>query len=69
MDEIIKELNDEIDRLLARLAEARIDRDVARRDLCEAYAELSMHDKVSESWQDVAVEMGWDYLIPVEGKD
>jgi len=34
-----------------------------RREVCELHAELSMHDKVMESWEDVAIERGWHYLV------
>lgn len=59
MDEIIKELNDEVDRLLARLTEARADRDSARRELCDMLA----RERSDENFHAVVKARGWDYLI------
>ena len=59
MDEIIKELNDEIDRLLARLTMAWADRDSARRELCDMLA----RERSDENFHAVVKARGWDYLI------
>lgn len=55
--------NDMTKVLRERYAEARAQLDALRREVCELHAELSMHDKVMESWEDVAIERGWNYLV------
>ena len=44
-------------------------RDAARWDMCNAEAELAMHDKVSTSPQQIAEEYGWEYLNDMFGEN
>jgi hypothetical protein len=44
-------------------------RDAARWDMCNAEAELAMHDKVSTSPQQIAEEYGWEYLNEMFGEN
>jgi hypothetical protein len=39
------------------------ERDWARESLCEAEAEVAMHEKVSTSAAQIAEEYGWNYLV------
>ena len=42
-------------------------RDSARLDLCNAEAEVAMHQKVSTSPEQIAEEYGWEYLNNIFG--
>ena len=44
-------------------------RDAARWEMCDAEAELAMHDKISTSPQQIAEEYGWDYLNDMYGEN
>ena len=44
-------------------------RDIARWEMCEAEAELAVHDKVSTCPQQIAEEYGWEYLNETYGAE